>query len=178
MGIRDWFRRRVTDADRPDTVRFYDAESKSVLDIPRSDLRPGLVQAQVEGVRGVVWVSPDQFAEGPIQYEPFDDDVRDFIRRIQSAFAEHRDLSLEEWEDGFRRDSQPEHEIALWSHAADVYTAFSEHESSPERRGDVYRCVVACLVASPDSVWDVLELQVIDRSEAERIVDRFYGNDA
>jgi hypothetical protein len=47
------------------------------------------------------------------------------VRQIQAAFAEHRQLTFEEWEEGFRRDANPEREIAIWSHAADVYITFA-----------------------------------------------------
>jgi hypothetical protein len=126
-------------------------------------------------MEGLVWVLPDQLREGPICHPPFDEGARDYIRQIQQAFAEHRSLSFEEWEDGFRRDANPEREIAVWSHAADIYQAFADQESSPERRKDVYRVIVACLTTSPDTVWNVLRPEVLSRSEAERVVNQFYG---
>jgi len=179
MGLRDWFRRRVMNLPNADTVRFYDFESQSVINIPRSELRPGLIQAQIEGIDGTVWVSPDRSTTVPVRHEPFDEEIRYAIRKIHDTFAEHRDLSLTEWEDGFRCDMEPAGEIALWLHAADVYTKFTESETSPERRSDVYRCIVACLTTvTKDNVWDVLELQIIDRLEAEQIVGCFYGKNS
>ncbi len=87
-------------------------------------------------------------------------------------------MSFEEWEHGFRRDVKPELEIAIWSHAADVYRAFADNEASPERRKDFYRVVVTCLTASPDTIWRVLELEVLTRPEAEEVVKRVYGKHA
>ena len=118
-----------------------------------TELRPGTIQAKVHGIDGVVWVLPDQLQvqQGEFQHPPFEEDVRAYIRQIKETFAEHRSLSFEEWEDGFRRDANPAREIAIWSHAADIYTAFTESEPSAERRKDVYRCIVACLTTGPDA---------------------------
>ena len=175
MGFRDLLKRLFGKAESADTVPFYDFGTKAVVQIPRRELGPGAIQIQIEGIDGLVWVLPDQIQMGPIRHPPFDEGIRDYLRQIQSAFAEHRNLSLDEWEDGFRRDANPEREIALWSHAADIYVEFTSAEDSYDRRVDVYRCIVACLTTSPDSVWNVLEPERLTRDEAQRVVDRFYG---
>ncbi len=92
--------------------------------------------------------------------------------------TEQRPLSFEEWEDGFRRDANPEREIAMWLHAADVYTAFAGDEPAADRRRDVYRCIVTCLSCGPDAVWHVLRPEVLNRAEAEQVVNRFFGKSA
>lgn len=179
MGLGDWLKRRFGKrGGSPDRVPFFDVESGLVVQIPASELRPGAVQARVQGIEGLVWLLPDQLKPGEIKHPPFEEGIRTYIRQIQEAFAEHRALSFEEWEDGFRRDATPEREVALWSHAADIYTAFASHEPSAERRRDLYRCIVACLTSGPDAVWHVLKPEVISRAEAEQIVNRFFGKRA
>jgi hypothetical protein len=158
-------------------VRFLDVETGSVVQIPALELRPGTIQVQMEGI-GLVWALPHQFKDGGVRHPPFDERVRAYIHQIHETFGEHRHLSFDEWEDGFRRDAKPEPEIALWSHAADVYTAFAGDEPSPERRKDVYRCIVACLTATPETVWHVLKTTVLSRGEAAQVVNRFYGKTA
>ena len=177
MGIRDWLS-RLLKSESPDTVPFYDFETRSVVRIPRRELSPGAIQAQIQGMDEVVWVLSGQLKQGPLQHEPFDEQIRDYLRRIQSAFAEHRDLSLDEWEDGFRRDAHAGREIALWSHAADTYLQFTADEQSADRRRDVYLCIVTCMTTSPDSVWSVLEPQRLDKSDAQRVINHFYRADA
>ena len=178
MGLGDWLRRRLSGGRPAETVPFFDVGSGRVVRIPASELRPGTVQAQVEGIDGLVWVDPNKLHQGEVRHPPFDEGVRENVRRIQEAFAEHRPLTFEDWEDGFRRDAHPEREIALWSHAADVYTAFAAGEPVAERRRDVYRCIVACLTTGPDAVWQVLRPEVLSRDEAKRVVDRFFGKSA
>lgn len=138
-------------------------------------MRPGAIQVRPQATGGVVWALPEQLHQGEVQHPEFDEGIREYIRQIQAVFAEHRPLSFEEWEDGFRRDADPAREIAFWSHAADVYTAFAADESSPERRRDVYRCIVACMTTGPDTVWHVLRPEVLSRLEAEQVVKRFFG---
>jgi hypothetical protein len=162
----------------PDTVPFFDVESRRVVRIPASELRPGVVQARIQGIDEVVWVLPTQLRQGELQHPPFEEGIRAYIRQIQAAFAEHRPLSFEEWEDGFRRDADPAREIAIWSHAAEVYQAFAGQEPSPARRKDMYRAIVACLTTSPETVWHVLRPEVLSRLEAEQVVNRFYGKSA
>jgi len=120
---------------------------------------------------------PEQVQEGPLRHPPFEEDVRSYIRDIQAAFAEHRKLSVEDWEDGFRRDAHPEREIAGFSYAADVYRLFTRDEPNAARRSDVYRLLIACMTTSPESVWHVIKLDAVSRPEAERIVRRFYGGE-
>lgn len=179
MGLRGWFRRRFGRAEnRTGMVRFYDVETRRLVHIPASELRPGAVQAQVEGIDGPVWLLAEQLRPGAVKHAPFEEGVRDYIRHIRESFVEHNDLSLDEWEEGFRRDAHPEQEIALWSHAANVYTAFARDEPSASRRGDLYRCIIACLTTGPDAVWHILQPEVLDREEAQRVVNRFFGRSA
>src|SRR5678816_1234700 len=187
MGIRDWFKRRGDGRDSGgegratggggalETVPFFDAPSGKVVQIPAAELRPGVVQARVEGVEGLVWVTADQLQPGEVRHPPFTEEVRAYVRRIHEAFAEHRSLSSEEWEDGFRRDANPAQEIALWLHAADVYDEFAADEPSAARREDLYRVLVACLTASPERVWHVLETAELSRAEAQHVIDHYYG---
>lgn len=158
-----------------DNVSLYDVPSRRIVRIPASELGPGYIQARVQGIDEIVWVRADQLQQGAIQHPPFDEEVRSYIKDICSVFSEHRKLSLEEWEDGFRRDHNPRSEIALWHHAAEMYQAFTLLESSAERRAEIYRIIVACLTTNHDSVWQVIQWRSLTRAEVEEIISRFYG---
>jgi hypothetical protein len=176
MGLGDWIKRRLGIGGQSTTmVPYFDVESGRLVQIPVSELMPGTVQARVQGIEGLVWLLPDRLKQGEIRHPHFDEGTRAYIREIHETFAEHRPLSFEDWEDGFRRDAHPEREIAMWSHAADVYAEFAGGEPSAERRRDLYRCIVACLTTTPDTVWNVLKPSALSRAEAEQVVRRFYG---
>ena len=56
MGLGGWFKRRFGgNAGSAQTVPFYDVECGRVVRIQASELRPGAVQARVEGIDGNVW---------------------------------------------------------------------------------------------------------------------------
>jgi hypothetical protein len=158
-------------------IPFYDVPSRRVVHIPPAELHPGCIEAQIKGIEGIVWVLPEQLQEGPIRHPPFDEEIRSYIRDIQEAFAEHRDLSFDDWEEGFRRDTHPIREIAGFCYAANVYRLFTKDEQDASRRLDIYRLLVACMTTSAESVWHVVKLNALTRFEAERIVRRFYGGE-
>lgn len=156
------------------TVPFLDP-SERVIQIPPSELQPGMLHVQIQG-QGRVWARADQIQESTaVPHPPFDDHDRAYIRQIQAAFAEHRPLSFEEWEEGFRCDAHPQQEIAIWLFAAEVYKAFTDNEPSSQKRRDVYRVILTCLTTSPDTFWDVLKLEALSRAEAEQVAKRVYG---
>lgn len=157
-------------------MRFYDVDTGKVVAIPASELAPGAVRAEVQGIDGIVWLRGGKLKASPFQHPPFAEPVRDDIRRIQAAFAEQRPLSFEEWEDGFRRDRNADQEIAIWVHAASVYAEFAgRREWSVAERADGYGVVGACTNASPETVWRIISLSTLSRRHAESIVSRYYG---
>lgn len=160
----------------PELARYYDVENRRVLEVPVTELE-GLMQACVEGIDGLVWIDPEKLplALGELKHPPFDEDIREYIRHIHTTFIEHRDLSFDDWEEGFRCDKNPAQEIALWSHAADVYSMFAKSEESLEHRKDIYRCIVVCLNTEFDDVWNVLRLSCLSHEEAAQVVSAFYG---
>ncbi len=176
MGVGDWFRKMFGGQPSPqEMVPFLDAETDRVIRIPVSKLRPGTIQIRLQDTDELVWALPDQFRQGKVEHAEFDEGIRDYIRQIQTAFAEHRPMTFGEWEEGFRRDRNPAREIAIWSHAGDIYSAFAGNEEAAARRKDVYRCIVACMTTGPHAVWKVLRPEVLSRAEAERVVNRFFG---
>ncbi len=177
MGIGDWVR-KAFDGRGPEMVPFLDVANGRVVRIPASELRPNAIQVKLQSTGELVWALPEQLQLGEVKHPEFDEGVREYVRRIQTAFAEHRPISFEEWEEGFRRDANPEREIAIWSHAAGIYTALTVGEPAADRRRDVYRCLVTCMNTGPDTVWQVLRPEALKRAEAEQVVNRFYGKKA
>lgn len=179
MGLRYWLEKLFGKAQpSPELVPYLDTESGRVVRIPAAELRPGTIQVQLQTTGELVWVLAGELKQSEIRHAEFDEEVRDYIRRIQYAFEEHRTLTFEEWEEGFRRDANPEREIAFWSYAADIYTEFTKDEPDASRREDIYNCIVACMVTGPDAVWKVLRPEVLSRAEAEQLVNRFFGKKA
>lgn len=176
MRFGDWLRKTFA-GRRPtsEMVPFYDAEAGRVVQIPASELRPGFVRIRLEPGGESAWALAAQFCPSTeFRYPEFDELHRNYIRRIQTVFAEHRPLSLKEWEDGFRCDVNMEYEIALWLVAADTYLAFAGNEPDLRRRRDVYGCILTCMTSDPDNIWNVFRPEALSRAEAEQIVSRCF----
>ena len=157
-------------------VPFYDVASRKVIRIPKKELAPGCVLAKVEGI-GVeepVWVAGDQLQPGPVRNTSFSEEVREYIRQIQTTFAEHRPISVEEWEDGFRRDQDPASEIGLWVHAGKVYSEFAAKEADAARRKHLYQLVICCLTAPAASIRQVLPPGPLKDAEIDAVLRKFF----
>ncbi len=176
MGFGAWLRRIFSaKQSSQEMVPFLDVEVGRVIRIPVSELRPGCIQVSLVGSDEIVWALPEQLHKSEIKHPEFDESIRDFIRKIQTAFAEHRAISFEEWEEGFQRDSNPAQQIALWLHASNVYMAFANGENSVDRRRELYRCILASMTTGPTEVWKVFRPEVLTRAEAEMVVNRLFG---
>ena len=156
-------------------ARVYDVETRSLYQIPDAELAPGMLQTRVQGIDGTVWVDASQLRRGEPKYFQFGEDLRDDIRAIKATFDEVYPQSLEEWEDGFRRDADPKREIDLWLHMANVFDRATEGKPlTLEQKRDYFRVIVACSNASCDKVLYVAKREVISREEAQDIVTLFY----
>src|SRR5262245_15758994 len=111
------------------TVRVYDLETKTITTIPAQELAPGMVRAKVVGIEGEVFIEAAQMGETPYRQPPFSEGIRKRLEEIRNTFMEVRPLSLEEWEDGFRRDTKPAKEIGLWMWMGAAYKYFTKGRS-------------------------------------------------
>jgi hypothetical protein len=161
-------------------ARIYDFSTRRVGTIPADELAPGMIQMQVSGVKGKVWAAPPANVQpGPYRIKPFDEETRDFLREIKAALDEVRPLSLEEWEDGFRRDMHAEHEVALWCHMSRMYTDLTRNSVfSLEQKREILQLLVACSLSTPDLILTVFDLQRLSRAQAQPVLEAFYGADA
>jgi hypothetical protein len=171
------FRREYTKPE--DTVRVYNPTTKTVTELPASQLTPNLIQAQVEGLNGVYWVDARELKMGERQAESFPEEVRNYLREIKSKLDEVYPMSLEEWEDGFLRDAHPEQEIALWLHVADLYSRFtSERDFSSEQKKEYFRVLVTCMNSSRERVLQLYSPQLITKAETEKVIAAYYGKNS
>ena len=172
MNWLDRFRRKVGEPH----VQVYDGTTGILSTIPTRELAPGMMRVKMEGVKGDCWVRPDQIHQSPYQHPPFDEGMRLSLHRIKEGLDEVYPLSLEEWEDGFRRDQDAEQEIRIWLHIAEVYVRLTEGKplAAPERQ-DVLKILLCCANNPREQVLATTGLDVLSRPEAEAVMDDFYG---
>ena len=156
-------------------VRYFDAPNNQIIEIPRAEIAAGAIQVQFEGVEGLVWALAGELNLSEIKHPPFTGERREAVQKIHATFAEHRELSYDEWEEGFRRDTNPDSEIAVFLHAAEIYNDYATPETTLEIRKEIHKILIACLTTQQDTVWDVLSLAEINREKAQQIIDRYHA---
>jgi hypothetical protein len=153
-----------------DTVRVYDFATKQIMIIPAAELAPGMVCAQVEGIEGEVWIDAKGLKEGPFRHPPFGEEVRAHLRRLQDVLHDVYPITVEQWEEGFRRDADPEPEIATWLRIADVYEHFTEgHALDQEHKRDIFDVILACVNNGKDYVSQTTSPRTLSRARVREI---------
>jgi hypothetical protein len=143
--------------------------------MPARELTRHMVQVKMEGIDDIVWADARQLKQSEHQQPPFSEEVRDILREIKSSIDEFYCLSVEEWEDGFRRDRHPEKEIALWLHLGRTYRSLtSSRDLSTEQRRDYFTLLLTCLNSSREHVLNVFSPTAISVEEANDVIDQFY----
>jgi hypothetical protein len=159
-----------------DMVRVYKPTTKTITEIPASQLTPNMIQAQVEGIDCVHWIDAGELKMGERQAESFPEDIRDLFRDLKAKLDEVYLMSIEEWEDGFLRDANPEQEIALWLHVAEIYSRFtSERDLNLEQKKEYFRVLVTCMNSARERVFQLSRPHLISKTEAEKIIAAYYG---
>jgi hypothetical protein len=157
------------------TVRVYEPDTGSLSEIPEEELAPGMIQIRVDGIEGEVWADASQLRPSEYRHPPFTEKDRDYLRAIKQKLDEVYPLSLEEWEDGFRRDQNPEREIAIWLFVAERYAEQVEGRAlDPAQKREIFRVLVSCTNSPRESVLSVTQLDALTQEEAQKVVDRFF----
>lgn len=159
-----------------DYVRIYDPKSQQTTTIPAQELPLGMVEAQVEGTEGTVWMPSSALKPSDYQHPPFSEEIKQRLQKIKNDLDEVYPSSLEAWEDDFRRDRYPEKEIALWSHIGEVYQKLTSGKKLKlTKKKDYFRTLIACTAYPRDHVFGILKPKFISRREAEKAIALFYG---
>jgi hypothetical protein len=144
---------------------YYDDDAKSI-------------QTQYDDIteRGYV---KDDIRTPPYRHEHFPPDVMALLEVISNALDEVYPLTIDQWEDGFRRDTNPEQEIAIWLHTVQVYkhiTTKMLQNLHLSHRKTIFRLLVQCMNTSQrdSALQDAASMGIPDQI-AEIVVSQFYG---
>jgi hypothetical protein len=97
--------------------------------------------------------------------------MRVHIRAIQDALADVRPLTFEEWEDGFRRDTNPDAEIRIWLWIAYAYLHFTRgRDLDLEQKRDILLVMVVCASNGPEHAALTLNPRTISRKRVRQMV--------
>jgi hypothetical protein len=157
-------------------VRVYDFVTRRYYNIPACELSSDMIEVKIEGDTHKSWVRKDQLRKGEYRHPEFDDVRKEKIRTIKANLDEVCCQSREEWEDGFRRDVNPDKEIELWLRIGDVYTnTIAGNNYNETQRQDVFDIVLACSrIDTYDAIYPSLNLTSIDKQMAKPIIRKCY----
>jgi hypothetical protein len=80
-------------------------------------------------------------------------------------------LVCEKWVDDFKRDRDPDREIAIYETMARAYTGYcTRYPVTTDARIEVYRLVLARSAAPDDEVLRRVRLEVLSREQAEEVL--------
>ena len=90
-------------------------------------------------------IDPSDLVPGPIQHEELPPDLVSRIRLIRACLLGAYTHSMRFWVDGFRRDSHPSKEIAVWERVAAVYKEYVTMAPTLDR--EQHEKIIHCLLA-------------------------------
>jgi hypothetical protein len=160
----------------PEYVNVYDIPTKTVSAIPIDKLAPFMIPVEMDGIAGPVWIDGRKLKPNEYQHPPFSNDVQEVLRAIKASLDDVYCLSLEEWEDGFRRDQDADLEIARWLRLAELYRDLTgTHNLSYEQKKDYLKVLLACTNGPKEHVLKMANITAISTVEAQKIIETFYA---
>lgn len=153
------------------SVRIFDFHTKTLTEIPESELAPGFVRAKVDGVDGEVYIDSSSGTKSDFRHPPFDAETGEVFAEFADIFAAVFPMTVDEWEDGFRRDMHPETEIDGWKRIAAAFLHFTGDKKMPdEARKDCFRIILSCFNNGCSAALEVVELHRLSKARARGVV--------
>jgi hypothetical protein len=152
-------------------VTVWDKSADTFQSIPKCELAPGMIRMNLEGT-GEVWIRQDQLEgiqQGEYQSAPFGPEFREFFVTIKEAFDPYFFQTLEKWEDGFRRDRNPEREIAMWLVAAETMREFAPGHPTP-RNLEVFQLLTNAMNNGSDGAKLTFQAEHLTNEEVNQIL--------
>ena len=109
-----------------------------------------------------------------IQHEQLSEEQLRRIKKLHETFTEVDSSSFEKWIDGFKRDANPDSEIAIWERVANAYTSYcSRRQLTLEAKGDVFQALVLRSMTSDKEAVKTLKLKALSGDEARKIMREY-----
>ena len=107
------------------------------------------------------FIDPSKLRPGPIRNESLPPELLDQIKAVFDVIGPYIEMTLEQFEIGFMRDTDPESEVVLWCSITAAWLAYHEKFLGDEELPDEEeRKVLGALVAISTGVNDVSKLNV------------------
>jgi hypothetical protein len=111
---------------------------------------------------------------GPINHQGLSPKQMERIYKLRDTFAEVERSPVEKWVDNFKRDANPDKELAVWERIAKGYTRYcSERLLSMEAKKDVFQLLLLRSMASEQEVLNHIKLKTLTVDEAKDAMKEF-----
>jgi hypothetical protein len=122
----------------------------------------------------IQWIDLNKVEPGPIRRDKLTDEQMARIESLQKTFLEVNGQTVEQWADNFKRDLNPDRELAIWERMAKAYTAYcSRRDLDLDAKKEVFKVVLLRSMASQEDVLQRLDLKIISRDDAIEIMKGF-----
>lgn len=119
-------------------------------------------------------VNPADLKPNAIQREQLTEEQLRRAKKLHETFAAVDKSSLETWIDNFKRDMNPDKEIAIWERIAKAYTNYaSQKELSLEAKEDAFQTLLMCSMSSDEETIKSLKLKVLTQDEARKLCKEY-----
>ncbi len=154
-------------------VEVYDIDTGKVSLVPQESLGAEYVRIDLEGK--IFWADSNKLKQNEYQHPPFEGERKERVSKIHQNLKDVNNNSYLEWEDGFRRDANPDNEIKIWEHIISTYQKYVSELSSQQEKNDIYQVAVVCSYSEEDVVLDQIRISSITKKKAKAIVYDYYN---
>jgi hypothetical protein len=120
------------------------------------------------------WVDPASLKPGPVRRQGLSPKQMDRIYRLRDTLAEVEHSPIEKWVDNFKRDADPDKELAIWERIAAGYTRYcSKRMLSTEAKKDVFQLLLLRSMAPEQEVLNRIKLKTLTVDEAKETLREF-----
>jgi hypothetical protein len=116
----------------------------------------------------------DSLQPEPIRHQKLSPGQMERINKLRDTFAEVERSPIEKWVDNFKRDANPDKELAIWERMAAGYTRYcSRKQLSRAAKEDVFQLLLLRSMASELEVLNHIKLKTLTVAEAKETLKEF-----
>jgi hypothetical protein len=120
----------------------------------------------------IEYINPAELQKGPIQSESLSEEQLQRIDKLRQILAEVDTQTREQWIDNFKRDLNPDKEIAIWEQIAKTYQIYcSRNNLSQEAKSDVLGVILLrSMIMNEDEVLKSAKLKKLTEAQAKEVI--------
>ncbi len=126
--------------------------------------------------QNIQMINPNNIQISEVVHDTLAKEQIDKIKIIQSTFAEVYPVSLEETITNFKRDQNPDSEIAIWLQMAEAYKKYISYKQDKldlNTKEEVFKLILSRSMMSDEEAITNSKLTVLTEKEAKKVLS-FY----